>query len=64
MTFKTALGITQEKTANIHVYLHFKWYLSHVFLILTCYYDIFDMIEHIDFDINPYVLSSRLSQAC
>lgn len=49
MTFKTEIGITEEKTAKIHVYLHFRRNLSYFFnkKNVTCYYDVFDMIKYI-----------------
>lgn len=44
MTFKTEIGITEEKTAKIHVYLHFRCNLSYFFnkKNFICYYDVFD----------------------
>lgn len=52
MTFKTEIGITEEKTAKIHVYLHFRCNLSYFFnkKNFTCYYDVFDMIQYICLD--------------
>lgn len=49
MTFKTEIGITEEKTAKIHVYLHFRCNLSYFFnkKNFSCYYDVFDMIQYI-----------------